>query len=396
MKKLFYSFIVTFLILNVAQAQKQTLFLDKDYNTVLKEAKANKKPIVLMFYATWCTHCNAMKSTTFTDAKVINFYKQNFNCIAVDAEKPDGIALKTKFQDKFRVKSFPTFAFLDNNENLLYAVAGEFTADKFITEGTNVLLPENQFSNLKNKFEADVSNPDNTLKYITFLRKAGLNTTPIAETYLRTLTQKDQFSPLNWRIIANGINDIDSDEFLFVIKNQDGFAKVSSPVRVERKIVNVVSENFNDYYIKSDTVTYNKNSAVAKNFQIRKVDSLVFVYDMGFATYYKNWKKYQKVTEDNVEKFAYKDSNLLNEICTNYLNEINNKTGLQNAVNWSNQSIEISESKDKYIMTTKLLMKMKVFDKALESAAKGKNFVESNGWSTTDFDNLIIEIKSKK
>lgn len=393
MRKVFCYLIIAFLLVNLSYAQKQTLFLDKDYNTVLQEAQANRKPIVMMFYATWCAHCNAMKNTTFKDANVVNFYEKNFNCIAIDAETPVGIALKTKFENKFKVKSFPTFAFFDADENLLYAVAGEFKSDKFITEGTNVLVAENQVPNLKSKFEADVSNPTNCINYIVALRKAGLNATSVAETYLRTVPEKNQFSALNWRIIANGISDIDSNEFLFVLKNKEEFAKVASPERVDRKIVNAVSENFTDYYVKSDTINYNSKKQFATTLQNRKVDSLIFVFDMAFASNAKNWKKYQKVTEANVEKFAYNDSNLLNEICTNYLNQINDLQGLQNAVKWSNQSINLSESKDKYIMTTKLLMKMKAYDKALDSAEQGKEFVKSNGWKTTDFDNLITEIK---
>lgn len=396
MRKVFYYSIIAFLFVNLSYAQKQTLFLDKDYNTVLQEAQANRKPIVIMFYATWCAHCNAMKNTTFNDVKVIDFYQKNYNCMAVNAESPTGIALKTLFKDAFKIKGFPTFVFLAPNESLLYANAGEFSVESFITEGQNVLIPDNQISNLRNKFEANIANYTNTLKYIIALQKAGLNSTPVAQLYLRSIPKEDQFNSLNWRIVANGISDLDSDEFIFIIKNKDSYAKVSSPERVDKKIVSVVSDNFNDCYIKSDTIKYNKSSAIAATFQMRKVDSLVFVYDMGFATYYKNWKKYQKVAEANVEKFAYNDASTLNDICNTYLVEIDDKKGLQNAVNWSNHAIDLSPSKDKYIMTTKLLIKMKSNEKALETAQKGKAFVESYGWKTTDFDNLITEIKSNK
>ena len=44
-------------------------------------------------------------------------------------------------------------------------------------------------------------------------------------------------------------------------------------------------------------------------------------------------------------------------------------------------------------MTTKLLMKIKAYDRALKSAKKGKEFVEGYGWETVDFDNLITVIK---
>lgn len=392
MKKVFSYLIVAFLLLNIAHAQKQTLFIDKDYFTVLNEAKANKKPIVMMFYATWCSHCNTMKNTVFTDKEVIDFYQKNYNCMAINAESQYGIALRNDFQKAFKVKGFPTFVYLDINENLLYAISGGFSAEKFIEEGENILKTENQISSLRDKFEADDANYGNALKYIIALQKAGLNPTPVAQIYLSKLPENERINSLNWRIFSNGINDFDSNEFMYVVKNKDAFAKVSSSERVDKKIMSVVSDQFAESYMESDTITYNKNRAIAETFQMRKVDSLVFVYDLGFATLNKNWKKYAKVTRDNVEKFAYNNSNMLSEICTTYLNEIDEQSELQNAVNWSNHSIELSPSKDKYIMTIKLLMKMKANDEALKSAEKGKVFVESYGWKTTDFDNLITEI----
>lgn len=394
MKNILSFIIVAFFFANASYAQKQTLFIDKDYKTVLQEAKTNKKPIVIMFYATWCAHCNKMKNDVFIDPNVINFYKNTFNCMAVDAESPIGIELKTKFQDKFKIRSYPTFAFFDSNENLLYAIAGEFTADKFIAEGQNVLLPENQFLNIKNKFEADVSNPDNCLKYIVILRKAGFDSTPVTETYLKTLNKKERFTELNWRIVANGINDFNSDEFLFIIKNKEAYSAVSSPARVDKKIVSLMNENFKNDYEKADAVSYNNKKAIAETFQIRKVDSLIFNYDMLFTSDAKDWKNYQKVTEANVEKFASKNANLLTEICTNYLNYIDDKKGLQNAVNWSYQSLEISPSLDKYILTAKLLKKLKEYKQALETAEKGKALAESYGWKTEEIEKLITEIKS--
>lgn len=393
MKFFFTFFIVSFFFVNTAKAQKQTLFLDKNYNAALQEAKIQKKPIVMMFYATWCAHCNKMKNETFLDSTVVNFYKKAFICVAVDAESSIGTELKSKFQNNFKVRSYPTFAFLDANENLLYCTSGEFKTDAFITEGKNALITENQFLTLKDKFYADVSNSDNCLKYITILRKAGFDATEVTEKYLKTKTDQERFTELNWRIVANGINNFDSDEFKFIIKNKEAFAKVASPVRVEKKIVYLVSETFKNYAEKLDTLNFNKTKSVAKTFQIRKVDSLVFRYEMLLSEQTNNWKEYQKTTLNNVEKFAWKDSNLLTEIISVYLNSIDDKIGLFNAVEWSKQAITISPSLDKYAIITKLLLKNKDYKQALEFANNGKTMATSYGWKAEEIDKLLIDIK---
>ena len=124
--------LVLFLILNTAAvfSQKQTLFLDKKYDETLVLSKAEKKPLVILFYADWCPHCNKMKVETFTDSTITAFYRKNFVCMAVDGESTYGKELKTKFQNKFRVNNFPTFVFLDSDETLLYCISGELKKEK--------------------------------------------------------------------------------------------------------------------------------------------------------------------------------------------------------------------------------------------------------------------------
>lgn len=381
---------------NLALSQKQTLFLDKDYNTALQTAKNKKKPLIVMFYATWCAHCNKMKNEVFTDSLVTQFYRNSFVCIAVDAESPKGISLKSKFKDSFKVSNYPTFAFLDNNENLLYCMFGEFKKGNFIGEGKNILQPQNQLSSLKDQFYADVSNADNCLKYIGNFRKTGLDATKITQKYLNTLKEPDLFTELNWRIMSNGINDFDSDEFKFIVKNKEEFGKVASPKRVERKIAYVVSETFNGYMGNLDTINYNKKHPIAAAFQIRKVDSLLFRFDLYMGEQTKNWKLYQKIAKENILKFAWTDSNLIDEIGANYLEFINDKNGLYDAIAWEQQSLVLGASNDKYVLMTKLLIKAKDYKKALELAQKTKTMALQYNWKTTEIDKLLLEINKKQ
>jgi thioredoxin-related protein len=212
-------------------SQGQTLFVDKKYDESLSLSKIEKKPLVIFFYAKWCPHCNVMKKEVFTDSTVTALYRKNFVLMGVDAESEYGKELKTKFQDKFRILSFPTFAFLDNNENLLYCTSGELKKERFLSEGNSVVVPENQIPNIKEAFYSDPSNADKCLKYITVMKKAGFETTKIAQKYLSTIKPEERFTEINWRIFANGINNFDTDEFKFVIQNKDAFSKALSASR---------------------------------------------------------------------------------------------------------------------------------------------------------------------
>ena len=387
--------LVLFLILNTAAvfSQKQTLFPDRKYDETLALSKAEKKPLVILFYANWCPHCNKMKAEIFTDSTVVAFYKKNFVCMAVDATSKYGEELKIKFQDKFRVNSFPTFAFLDSNETLLYCVSGELKKEAFLSQGNDVLLPENQIPNMKKAFYDDFGHPDKCLKYIATLKKAGIDATAITQKYLSKKTEEEKYSEMNWKVFAYGINDFDTDEFRYVVKNKDAFAKVVSAKRVDKKILYTISETLKPFVDKVDTIGYNKKRLVAESFQMRKIDSLLYRTDIQIVSQTTNWKKYQKITSDNVEKFSWADTVVLYDICNTYLEAINDKKGLLQAAEWSKHLLSLSSSMDRYVLTTKLFVKLKDYKQALEYAQKGKALADSLGLKGDEINTLLAEIQ---
>ena len=387
--------LVLFLMLNTALVlgQKQTLFIDKNYNEALAKSKVDKKPLLIFFYATWCPHCKKMKAEVFTDSIVTAFYRKNFILMSVDATSTYGQELRTKLKDKFIVSSFPTFAFLDSNENLLYCISGELKRDALLSEGNDVLLPENQLPNVIKNYNDDPSNPDKCLKYITTIRKAGLDATPIAQKYLKQKTEEEKFIEINWKVFAYGINNFDTDEFKFVVKNKDAFAKVVSQKRVDRKLLFTISETLKPYVEKIDSINYEKKRLVAESFQIRKVDSLLYRLDIQMVTQTTNSKKYQKITSNNVEKYSWNDPVLLYDICNTYFETIADKKGLSQAAEWSKHLLSLGESMDKYVLITELFLKLKDYKQAQEFGQKGKAFADGLGFKTELISSLLEQAK---
>ncbi len=393
MNRLFLYFLLPFLVSTAASAQKQTLFLDTNYDIALAQSKKENKPIALLFYAKWCSHCKKMKEEIFIDADVIKLFSTSYICVAVDAESAEGIALKNKLQSKFLVKSYPTFAFIDSNENLLYCISGEFKKDAFILEGTKALVPENQFNVVKDKFNADPSNAENCLRYIIVTRKAGFDATSITQKYLKTKSEAELFTELNWKILANGINNIDAKEVPFIVAKKEEFAKVVTLSRIEKKLIFMVSDNLKPLADLGDTLNYNKKRPIAASFQIRKVDSLLFRYDLTLNEYSQNWKNYKKSAESSVDKFVWKDSNTLVDISNNYLAHLDDKKSLDLAVSWAKQALTLGESLDKYLLIVKLYAKEKDFTNAMLYANNAKTVATNFGWKTEELDKLLVDFK---
>jgi len=368
-------------------------FSEESLPKLLERSKKENKPIFYMIYAEWCPHCNKMKKEVFNNAEVADFMNKNFICAWQDIEKEDGDAIKKKFE----VKSYPAFVFLDKNGTVLYNLSGEYKPDALIQEAKNALNPKMQLPYLEQQFLADPSNADKCLAYILTLRK-GKERTQIsapAHTYLATQSDKELVSDKNWKVIANAVTDIESREFQYVLKNQQAFEKLTSPVRVERKINSVVSELLKPFTENLDTIQYFKQRKIAKTINLPKTDSLIFTFDVTLAERAKNWSLYKKTTAESVEKYYWNDSRMLKEIGQTYLKNITTIADLNNAIKWSGRAVELGESYDGYLLLAQLHHKAKNNKEAVVYAKKAKSFSESMGWNPTDAKNLLTELGVK-
>ena len=378
---------------NGIDAQNSLTFSEESLPKLLERSKKENKPIFLMVYAEWCPHCNKMKKEVFTNAEVVDFMNANFICAWQDVEKENGDFIKKKFD----VKSYPAFVFLDKNETVLYNLSGEYKPDVLLEEAKNALNPKMQLPYLEQQFLADPSNVDKCLAYKRALGK-GKERKQIsapAHKYLATQSEKDLVSSQNWKVIANAVTDIESREFQYVLRNRPAFEKLTSPIRVERKINSVVTELLKPFTENLDTINYYKQRKIAKSINFRHTDSLIFNFDVTLAERAQNWSLYKKTTAESVEKFFWNDARMLKEIGQTYLKNITTIPDLNNAIKWSGHAVELEESYDGYLLLAQLHHKAKNNKEAIVYAKKAKNFSESMGWNPTDAKKLLTELGVK-
>nr|WP_294789294.1 thioredoxin fold domain-containing protein [uncultured Flavobacterium sp.] len=374
-------------------SQNKFVPIDIPYKTALENAKKEGKPLFVMLYADWCPHCNLMKSEVLSDPAVIDFLNKNFVCTYKDIEKGEGIALK----NKFNTKSLPTFLFIDANENLIYALKGEWKKADFQNELRYALNPKMQLPYLEKEFIADPSNSDKYFTYLNTLKKGKERTelSPATHTYLNTQSDSQMVSELNWRVIANGVTDIKSREFQYVLQHQKEFAAVASQSRIDRKIESIVNELLRPLVDNLDTLNYNKQREVAKSIRLQKTDSLVFKYDLTLAERTEKWDFYRKVTSEDTQKLVWNDASFLKEIGNTYFKHIDDTESLKKAIFWVNHSLELNNSYDGNLLEAKLYNKIKDKKKALEYAKKAKSIAEEMGWDAKETDLLLNELNKK-
>jgi thiol:disulfide interchange protein len=87
------------------------IFEKSNFETVLKKAHSENKPIFMDFYTGWCSPCLAFTKNVLTDEEVGAHMNNTFLNLKYDAEKGEGIALAKKYN----INSYPTFLILDKN-----------------------------------------------------------------------------------------------------------------------------------------------------------------------------------------------------------------------------------------------------------------------------------------
>ncbi|WP_246022013.1 thioredoxin family protein [Flavobacterium cellulosilyticum] len=379
-----------FIFVQTGIAQTSFKFDERNYQTILSTSKTENKPIFMMLYATWCPHCNKMKNTVFKEEKVRSMLRTNFICTWFDIDTPEGKILNTKFN----LTSLPTFVFLDSNETELYRLKGELSTSDFIQELNNALNSKLQLPFLEKEYINMPSDSQKWLNYMNVLKK-GKDREYLAEkvkAYFDSQTDEQLISPTNWVIIANCVTDISSREFQFVLKHQIEFEAISSPLRVERKIISIVTESLKPLTESFDTIAYYQKRKIAKTIQLQKTDSLIYRYDLTIAERTGNWSAYKKIAIESTEKFAWKDPTLLKEISQNFLKYITDVPSLNLAIKWTTHSLLLNDSYDGNLLLSNLYLKTNNKNSAITAARKSKVICTAYSFNPKEVDELYIKL----
>jgi thiol:disulfide interchange protein len=80
-----------------------------DFEAATAEAKASDKPVLLVFSASWCPPCNAMKHDVWPDAAVSQLVNRGFVPLYVDVDDPANADVARRYG----IRGIPTVLVID-------------------------------------------------------------------------------------------------------------------------------------------------------------------------------------------------------------------------------------------------------------------------------------------
>lgn len=137
--------------------------------------KTEKRKIFIDVYTDWCGYCKKMEQTTFTHPVIIRILNEHYYAVRFDAESTNPVTFQGKkfINNGTRARSphqlaiallqgkmsYPSIAYMDENNQLLTAVPGYYNAKdlepilKFFAESA---YNKTNFQDFKNTFTSEI------------------------------------------------------------------------------------------------------------------------------------------------------------------------------------------------------------------------------------------------
>lgn len=378
--------ILSSLFIGVIAFAQGIRFEDSNFAAITAKAKKENKLIFIDAYASWCGPCKLMVKNIFPLKSVGDYYNSHFINAKIDMEKGEGIGLAKKYN----VTAFPTYLFIDGNGEVVHRTLGYVEENDFIQFAKDAEDPNKKLASLKQKFENGEKDPE-FLKNLAQLTIYGDPefTGKVLDRYFQSRTELNQE---DIQILLSGTQSTESPLYKIFQERKAEITKILPADRYEKfdkniKLNTVIKKSYdtgtktwNDTYFFAETQKFLSKEEATK--VLHKVKSNRALKEKDFATY-------EKLTLESYKDYSAASSEELNSVAWNFFENISNRSSLEKAVAWAQESVK----KEQNYANTDTLANLynKIGDKknAKLWAEKSIELAKSTGQDYTDTEKLL-------
>jgi thioredoxin-related protein len=334
-------FLFFILCLHNAAAQNKGLqFQDLSYEQALQKSAAEKKPVFLFGYATWCHFCEYMKDSVLITEAVGNFYNQNFICIKMDLEKEG----KNLNQKTIRAKSFPVLLFMNAQGEMLHRVTGKKDAQDFLQIGNDAIDSTKQLRTFIYKYRDGKLSPQQTYEYFKMIDRAGMDNQPLINNYLTLIPEGKLTATYSWKIMYELFRDIEQPCMKVVLDHRADYTAKYTADSIDNKIMGLY---INALMNKVQMLDSNGYTSIQEKLRASKIDlaeKIIAFADLNKMKMKGEWEAYFRNAVLFVDQYAKNDYRRLNDIAYNVFEKAYDKDLLRKAEGWSKTAVTLMDT----------------------------------------------------
>ncbi|HCM34442.1 thioredoxin family protein [Chryseobacterium sp.] len=361
-------------------------FEEGNFASILAKAKKENKLVFIDAYASWCGPCKLMVKNIFPLKTVGDYYNSHFINVKIDMEKGEGVDIAKKYN----VKAFPTYLFIDGNGEAVHRTLGYVEEKDFIQFAKDAEDPNKRLTSLKLQFEKGEKDPE-------FLKNlAGLtmyNDAEFAGKVLdRYFAQKKELDQDDVQILLAGTQSTESPLYKIFQQKKNEIVKFFPEDKYERFDRSVKLNTISKKAYNADTKTWNDNYFITETQKLMSKEDAEKALKRAKASRAlknKDIPTYEKLALEIYQDYSAASSGELNSLAWNFFENITNKSSLEKAVAWAQESVK----KDQNFANTDTLANLynKIGDKknAKMWAEKSIELAKSSGEDSSDTEKLL-------
>lgn len=392
MKNLVTTFFV--LLFSFTFAQEEGIKFDQSaFKDLLARAKKEKKLVFIDAYAVWCGPCKMMDKNVFTQKSVGDYFNKTFVSSRIDMEKGEG----REIAQKFAVRSYPTFLFLNADGELVSQNYGYMEPSLFLSMAQEVKAGNSKEGSMKERFAKGEKSPEflmnvmklNSSSDFEFAKKAS-------ERYFANRNSKEPLTKDEVGLLFYFIKSSKDPNFKILIDKKDEitpFLPEQSYNEYKNQIlladvmetaIDNTNHNINEEkFMQAAEPLVGKEAA---NTKLNQIKLSYYEQNANYAAYEKTALEYYKNPDLFEANETLKPAWIFSE-------HITNKASLKKAAEWAEKSVMRGETPENTYILAKLYFLIGNKDLALNFAELSNSIAKQNGKDANLSEELIKQIK---